>query len=227
VPDKYTGSCAAFETPDEEARMADYVRRNWDNFPYRPNHGDHEAYHFADVPIEDSSYAPGDIGASDHDVVHAIDAAIAELQQRAVPAPFSLKDDKEAILVLAHMAGDVHQPLHVGAIYLDAAANEVDPKSADEAEADSTAGGNFIEVGSSELHREWDAIPKSLKTTDIGVLAARAKVLPADTGPVESWPAIWASESVAAAAQAYSSISYQAGARLAAVLTTIYAVAGE
>ncbi|WP_409362753.1 S1/P1 nuclease [Bradyrhizobium sp. CIR18] len=32
-----------------------------------------------------------------------------------------MKDKKEALFVLSHLVGDLHQPLHVGAVYLDSA----------------------------------------------------------------------------------------------------------
>jgi len=208
VEGKYTAPCTAFFPPQERARMADYAKRNWDTFPYLPGHPDHEAYHFADIPIEDGSYAPSDIGASTHDVVHAIDAAIAKLQHRSVPAPFSIKDDKEAILLLAHFVGDIHQPLHVGAIYLDASGTEVNPISEAQAEADTTAGGNLIAVDGGELHGEWDSISKSLETTNINTLVSKAKALPHDAGPVDGWAAAWASESVVAAAQAFTGVTF-------------------
>lgn len=205
VPDKYTAPCTAFETADETARMEDYAKRNWDTFPYRPGHGDHEAYHFADIPIQDGAYAPTDIGASDHDVVHAINAAIAELTHQPVPVPFSIKDDKEAILMLAHFVGDLHQPLHVGADYLDASGNPVNPSTPSEADADNTAGGNLIAVGRGELHHEWDTIPRELETADIGALVREAKTvaIPPDV-PVGQWAAAWASEGVIAAGHAYN-----------------------
>lgn len=208
VPDRYTDPCQAFETAAETARMEDYVRRNWDTVPYRPGRGDHEAYHVAEVPIQDGAYDPLDIGASDHDVVHAIGAAIAALEGKPVPAPFSIRDSKEAILLLAHMIGDAHQPLHVGAVYLDAVGHVVNPRSASEAAADSTAVGIFIAVGSSELHRQWDDIPQELERAPINDLIGQARALPHDPGPVEAWPALWASESVRAAAAAYSGITF-------------------
>jgi hypothetical protein len=210
VPDMYTGPCKAFETADEEARMEDYARRNWDTFPYQPGHGDHEAYHFADVPVQHGTYNPiGDIGESEHDVVHAINAAIAKLTGQPVPAPFSIKDDKEAILILAHFVGDIHQPLHVGAVYLDAEGNVVEPRSESDADTDNTAGGNLISVGkSANLHHEWDSIPASFPR-DVAELVMEAKAIPADSGSFSSdWAVTWASESVAAAKDAYSGITF-------------------
>jgi S1/P1 Nuclease len=210
VQDMFTAPCTAFETADEEKRMEDYASRNWDTFPYRAGHGDHEAYHFADIPIEDGKYAASEIGANDHDVVHAINAAIAKLKGEPVPAPFSIKDDKEAILMLAHFVGDLHQPLHVGAIYLDADGNRVDPHSENEADADSTAGGNFIHFGSKELHGEWDAILKSLQTdASVATLVKAAKKVHTTAGPIEGWAARWATESVKDAAKAYDGVTFE------------------
>jgi hypothetical protein len=124
--DQFTDVCTKFFGSKEKKRMEDYASRNWDPEP-RPGHGLHEQYHFADVPIQDHKYDAAAIGAFDHDVVQAINAAIAKLKGQTVPPPFSIKDDKEAILLLAHFVGDLHQPLHVGAIYLDTDGNVVDP----------------------------------------------------------------------------------------------------
>jgi hypothetical protein len=210
VPDQFTAPCTKFETDDEEKRMEDYASRNWDTFPFRPGHGDHEAYHYADIPIQDHKYDDSEIGAADHDVVHAINAAIAKLKGQNVPAPFSIKDDKEAILMLAHFVGDLHQPLHVGAIYLDAHGNLVDPTSEGEAESDSTAGGNSIQVGASgKLHGEWDAIHSSLKRASVPGLVTAARQVQIDHSvSIEQWADAWASESVEDAGQAFDDVTF-------------------
>ena len=108
--------------------MVDYVTRNWSNCAYedRPTNC-HKAFHFADVAIQHDTYDRKDVGTSDHDVVAAINAAILVLQSKPAPTPFSIKDKKEALFLLAHFVGDLHQPLHVGAIYLNAAGGEVNP----------------------------------------------------------------------------------------------------
>jgi S1/P1 Nuclease len=58
-----------------------------------------------------------------------INAAIMVLQNMPAPAPFSIKDKKEALFLLAHFVGDLHQPMHVSAIYLDPNGNFVDADS--------------------------------------------------------------------------------------------------
>jgi len=66
-------------------------------------------------------------GTNDHDIVAAINAATAVLLERPSPPPFKIADKREALFLLAHLVGDLHQPLHVGAVYLDKDGNLVDP----------------------------------------------------------------------------------------------------
>ena len=56
-----------------------------------------------------------------------------------MPQPFSFETKQEALRVLAHLVGDVHQPLHVGAIYLDAPGNAVNP-----AQIERQVAGSFV-----------------------------------------------------------------------------------
>jgi hypothetical protein len=183
--------------------MEDYASQNW---------ATHTEYHFADIPIQEDAYDDSEIGANDHDVVHAINAAIAKLKGDPVPAPFSIKDDKEAILLLAHFVGDIHQPLHVGAIYLTEAGKPINPRSAAEAEKDNTRGGNYLFFNGAKLHGEWDAILKSWQNTSgpkFKKLANEAAHVPVDSGPVEQWAAKWATESVVDAKEAFDGIKFK------------------
>lgn len=206
---EYTAPCTAFETPDEEARMEDYARRNWDNCPHRPKHGCHEEYHFADVDIEHSDYRRSYAGTSDHDIVSAINAAILVMQGKPAPQPFSIKDKKEALLLIAHFVGDMHQPLHVGAIYLDASGNKVDAEGQGvDLDKTGTAGGNFILDGSTNLHSEWDAIPDSLGAKPTKAILAGARAVPNTAGPIDQLAANWASDTVVESHDAYAGMSY-------------------
>jgi hypothetical protein len=192
--------------------MEDYVRRN--SSACHPAAGEeicHKQYHYADVAIEHSTYDRADVGTSDHDVVSAINAAIARLKDRAVPAPFSLASRKEALRVLAHLVGDVHQPLHVGAIYLDAAGHEENPDTGTFDPGSKTRGGNLLMHGRRKLHAEWDQIPRSLTAPEFLTEAvAQAKLLPATSGPVSGWATAWASESVGVSQAAFAHLNFGA-----------------
>jgi len=129
-------------------------------------------------------------------------AAVAVLQGGTAPAPFDIASKKEALRVLAHYIGDVHQPLHVGAIYLNASGTEVDPDHTTFDPATKTRGGNQLVIGPrDQLHHEWDSIPDDLKMPQFkseGVTAARAVAV--TSGVVDTWPVQWATESVLATA---------------------------
>jgi len=91
-------------------------------------------------------------GTFPHDIVRAINAAVAVLQDKPAPAPFSIKDKKEAIFFLAHFLGDVHQPLHVGAVYLNPKGRLLNPDGKGGLnKASETHGGNSILDGKTNM----------------------------------------------------------------------------
>lgn len=207
---QYQRWCEAFMAPAEVARMEDYVRRNWSNCP-GIGHGCHETFHFADVAIQRGAYSRSFGGTSDHDVVSAIEAAIDVLEGKPAPSPFSIADKKEALLMLAHFVGDLHQPLHVGAIYLDANGAEVDPDQPGvDAKAAGTKGGNAIKSGGDNLHEMWDTVPEGWTLESKPQVLAMAKDVPAASGPLAAWPPTWASETVKGAGEAFRGLRYGA-----------------
>lgn len=209
-------ACRVFETPAGIVRMEDYVRRNWGACASPGGHASacHKAYHYADVAIQRSRYDRAYVGTSDHDIVSALRATIDVLQGRPAPAPFSIRDRSEALLMLAHFVGDVHQPLHVGAIYLAADGHPVDPdagtQKADPDGSTGTRGGNAIDAGSTDLHAEWDQVPASFRPSSVDArMLAAARAIPTGPGDAAAWPAAWASETLLAARAAYAGIAFE------------------
>ena len=192
---RYSASCKAFQTPAGIARMQDYVKRNWNACdPAAHVSACHKLYHFADVAIEHDHYDRSYAGTSDHDVVSAIGAAVLVLQGKPAPAPISLKDRQDALLLLAHLVGDVHQPLHVGSVYLDAQNHLVDPGAAGHPvdKKTDTHGGNAIEDKSNNLHAEWDEVDRKLDPLKLTPeLLAAARAVPASAGDPAGWPSAW------------------------------------
>jgi hypothetical protein len=204
--------CAVFETPEGKAAMVDFVRRNATNCMINTRENIcHKQYHYSDVAIQRNKYDAGFVGARDDDIVAAVVAVTHVLMGDPAPAPFNIKDKAEALRLLAHYAGDIHQPLHVGAIYLDAQGNEVNPDSGTFDPATATRGANSIIVlpgGTHTLHATWDAIPPSLKMERVNsAWLAAARAVPASTGGDLDWPKQWASESVAEANAAFSGLT--------------------
>ena len=213
----YTGAgrfpeCKPFETPQGQAEMVDFAQRNWSNC--NPKAGEevcHKQYHYADISIAHDKYAPTFVGARPDDVASAISATIAVLQGQPAPAPFSIKDKREALLLLVHYVGDIHQPLHVGAIYLDTAGNRVNPDATPSDPATDTKGGNDIHLGDGRnLHATWDAVPAEM-TSGNPLDAAwfdSAKKVSKTSGKIATWPTTWATGSVKAATKSFKGVTF-------------------
>src|SRR6185369_1509439 len=172
-------------------------------------------YHYADVAIQRTSYRSGEAGTSDHDIVAAINAVIAVLQDKPAPAPFHVADKKEALRLLAHYVGDVHQPLHVGAVYLDANGTVVDPDQDAFDPVTGTTGGNDLLLDRPpkkkprNLHHEWDTVRGNVTNIPLpATVIAKAKNVQETAGPMEGWAVAWATESVLASQVAYNGLTY-------------------
>lgn len=106
-------------------------------------------YHYTDVPFQKDHYHDGDVGTAHDDIVQTLKEAIAVLQgntdPKANPHGFT---PRQALLLITHMTGDIHQPLHVGAAYVGADGRFVAPTSQGEIDAvaifDSRGGNNFL-----------------------------------------------------------------------------------
>jgi hypothetical protein len=205
--------CVVFETAQGEAEMVDFVRRNARNCVIKPGEEVcHRQYHYADVAIQRDAYRPGLIGTRDDDVVAAIVATTRVLKGDPAPAPFRIAGKREALLLLTHYVGDIHQPLHVGAVYLDAQGNRVDPDTRPFEPGTATRGANSIRVlpGTRQnLHATWDAIPRRMTEEHLSsAWIAAAAAVPPTRGPELAWPAQWASESVREARLALDGLTF-------------------
>jgi hypothetical protein len=214
---EYEVPCTPFKSAEERARMVDYVSRNWSNCLYQPDpdkppSGCHNTFHFDDVAIQRDRFDRSYQGTNDHDLVAAIGAAIAVLQDKPVPPPFpfSIKDKKEALMLLTHFVGDLHQPPHVGSAYLDADGKLVDPDITHTVDPTTeTIGGNAIRDQNVNLHGEWDDIPTDLGDAATRELLAEAKLAQPSQGPIESWPAAWATDTLQVAHRAFEGLNFQ------------------
>jgi hypothetical protein len=207
--------CAIFETPAGIEEMRDFVKRNDRNCaPKAGEESCHKQYHYSDVPFQRTRYEADDFGTTKHDVVQAINAAIAVLRGQNAPAPFQIKDQREALILLAHYVGDIHQPLHVGSIYLDANGKALNPaKDTKNDRQNHTIGGNALVIEESNLHSYWDALPASLKHGKMRKeLIGKAKtVVRLNDSPKllsSAWSIAWASETLAGARLAFDGVQF-------------------
>jgi hypothetical protein len=202
--------CAPFETKAEEARMVAFVQRNWTNCNPRPDQEVcHKQFHYSDVAIQRGQYG-ATAGTSSHDVVGAIKAAVGVLQGKPAPSDVKITSKREALLLLAHYVGDIHQPLHVTAVYLSDQGQPVDPDQQGFDVKTETIGGNSILVPGANLHHTWDDVPQEFGPQQLGTTAVEeARATPVTNGDVGSWSAQWATDTIATGEHpAFDNVSY-------------------
>lgn len=122
---------------------------------YATAHPRHGEFHYANVPFQHVHYHDGIVGGSDVDIVQTLKQSIAVLQGKldVVNNPRGFTK-RQALLLVAHMTGDIHQPLHMGAAYVSADGKFVLP--ATKAEVDSvkifeSRGGNSLLLDDAKL----------------------------------------------------------------------------
>jgi len=201
--------CAVFGTRERSARLVDYARANWTQCGAAGERC-HAHYHYADICVFRDAYADTEVGARKEDVVHAIAAAVDVLEGRAPPAPFVIAGQAEAVMLLAHLVGDIHQPLHVAAIYLDAQGRAVDPDAAGYRRSTDTAGGNLVGFGDGSFHHEWDSIPHDFAPDGASYAQLReaARAVAPSAGDPARWSAQWAGDTLAAGKAAFQGVSF-------------------
>jgi hypothetical protein len=115
----------------------------------------HDEYHYVNIPFQKAHYHDGHVGTSEHDIVQTLRQAIAVLQGKTGPAvnPHNFTP-RQALMLIAHMTGDIHQPLHVGAAYVGKDGSFVVPNSRAEVDAVSiydSRGGNSLLLDDDKL----------------------------------------------------------------------------
>ncbi|MDR3710094.1 MAG: S1/P1 nuclease [Capsulimonadaceae bacterium] len=176
-------------------------------------------WHFVDLPLGTTAYAyPGDF-ASDDDIVQAMHRCIDTLRGKA--APSNTLTRRDALALLVHFAGDIHQPLHVSSGYFtkDDKGNGkliTDPVQAKTAASD-RGGNQLFYTQNEELHARWDVVlVKKLmnhRTDQQTADALEAAIKPADaaswnaSGDPRTWPEQWAIDTLSSARTAYGGIA--------------------
>ena len=135
----------------------------------------HNAYHYTNTPVNNKAYLAGGVGTTAHDIVQTLKQAIAVLQgnntESSNPNRFS---ERQALLMIAHLVGDIHQPLHVGAAYLNSNNQFVTPASKQEIDGINVfdlQGGNNLLV---EDKRTWTKRDQNFAKRDEAQAAASA-----------------------------------------------------
>ena len=143
------------ESLESVANWADCVKGSWcgaqtsEMLAYVGANPKASEYHYTDVPFQKNHYHDGDVGTAPEDIVQTLRQAIAVLQGKTDatlnPHGFS---KRQALLLVTHMTGDIHQPLHVGAAFVGKDGKFVVPSKHSDIDTvaifDSRGGNNFL-----------------------------------------------------------------------------------
>ena len=167
---------------------------------------EHHSYHYCDIPFQEKAYRDGITGTNQHDIVHTLRVCIQVLQAPEDKSENSMKINKRvALMLVTHLIGDLHQPLHVGCSYVDEKDHFVNPETGAKGLPD--AGANHFHIKSrsgSPLHGYWDTQTVKLARDQSGseeFTAYIMKKIPSKPewdakGPVVTWPEQWATDTL-------------------------------
>jgi hypothetical protein len=185
-------------------------------------------FHFTDVPIQQTRYVAKSPGTGDEDVVQMINYAVAQLRGKSPHLDDTTLTDTQALWLLAHLVGDIHQPLHVSAVYFDkeTCKQPTDPTKLPGGVKDvaDVVGGNAISLVAlapdpaappiDNLHLYWDSVTVDNAMLAAGLagseqgfarlLASRAPAGWQTKDDPETWAAQWATEILPLARDAYT-----------------------
>jgi S1/P1 Nuclease len=180
---------------------------------------DNANWHFVNLPLGTASFAEAErfiIGKSD--IIDAIERCIAVLETSApVPGEISRPD---ALRLLVHFVGDIHQPLHCGTGFYKITETEPPVLVTNPIKVvglPNDRGGNDLFYGpKDQLHALWDLdmVAAVAGTFDFRFLAAFLRdeyqqgSWPATSGDYHHWAETWALESVKAANLVYAGIRF-------------------
>jgi hypothetical protein len=194
-----------FEEPSDEEEALVFGRY----FPDNAN------WHFCNYIVGSTEYDFSSKYASNDDVVHALEKAIAVLEGSP-----SKMTKLQALRAVFHLTGDIHQPLHCITGYYDISnmkapvllSDVEDPKTAIE----DRGGNQLYYTASQELHALWDlGLPRRI-SADVNTLASKLVVplasQPEPPGDYHHWAEGWAGDSMKQANAAYAGIVYKSAA---------------
>jgi hypothetical protein len=140
--------------PKIDAQLVEFWKANPPTADPHSATPSHHWFHYSNVPVWPAQqYADGKAGRSNWDLIHMISYCIdvlrgnlAENNERKITKPV-------AVILLAHYIGDIHQPLHVGAMYFDPQGNIADPDKNADALADEGGNKFKLELGDDSPRR--------------------------------------------------------------------------
>jgi hypothetical protein len=177
-------------------------------------HPDNPKWHFVDLPLASKAYGLDKRFSTENDVVATLEKCIDVLEGRT-----DFMSHRDALRYLVHLAGDVHQPLHVAVGFFKFDGGGVatlitDPDEAAANLAGGDSGGNKLLLQKDlPLHKYWDENLVALNAETEAELAVKlrdrvADFRPANAGAVRTWPAQWATDSIGVSREMYAQLKF-------------------
>jgi hypothetical protein len=171
-------------------------------------------WHYDDLALGCKSYQTCTGFTPDNDIVHMLNVCIRTLQGH--PDPNHPLSERNALKLLVHFLGDVHQPLHIGCGFIDIHGPNGtilivgDPVVIKQENLHSDQGANdlIIDNDRKNLHSFWDftlvtslmnLVGQEITSDTLGTfLKQNVKPQPSwnPRGPVNTWAAQWATDSL-------------------------------
>jgi len=170
-------------------------------------------WHYDDLPLNCANYQTCTGFTPDDDVVHMLNIAIRTLQGH--PDPNHPLSERNALKLIVHFVGDMHQPLHIGCGFIDAHGPNgailivKDPNVIRQKHLSSDRGANQLIVDNDKknLHSVWDfdLVTALMLTTNLQSSEALGTFLKDSVrprrgwdarGPIDTWAAQWATDSL-------------------------------
>ena len=182
-------------------------------------------WHYDDLPLDCKNYQTCTGFTPENDIVHMLNVCIRTLQGHADPDhPLS---PRNALKLLVHFLGDIHQPLHVGCGFIDvhdpngSITIVKDPALITQKHLPSDRGANqlIIDNDRKNLHSFWDfdlvtslMLARDKQTSDTLGLFLNQTIKPKSNwspqGAVSTWAAQWATDSLHSSRdQTYKSVN--------------------
>jgi S1/P1 Nuclease len=179
---------------------------------FRLDHPAQDTYHYTNIPFQASKYDPSLPGARPTDILQITRECVRVLRGRS-----NAFTPREALRMLAHTVGDMHQPLHAGNSFVSASGPLRFVLPEGPTGWRTTAGGNALVYGPQDrfnLHSYWDAhiVNLAMGKDDVAAYATRLVTeLPVapewkDTGDPDAWPERWVTEALVYAKDAHQDI---------------------
>jgi hypothetical protein len=173
---------------------------------------ENDSWHFVDLPVGLTNYSLDGPFSSPNDIVHALRRAIDVLEGKS-----SEFTRVQALRIIVHLVGDIHQPLHTVSGYYNLTDLEQPQLISDPVDAlgklQDRGGNQLFYTKSQELHALWDTklvvkVATSTSFQKLSEILREAPVSPQTPGDYHAWPMEWVQDSETVAIGAYDGIAF-------------------